>query len=48
MEDLKITTVEMHVGHPVRIITSGYPEIKGKTLLDKVSYAKENLDHVRK
>jgi len=49
MENIKITTVEMHTGgHPVRIITSGYPEIIGKTILDKQAYMAENLDHLRR
>lgn len=46
--DIKITTVEMHTaGHAVRIITSGYPPIKGDTILQKRKYVKENLDHLR-
>jgi len=48
-DEIKITTVEMHTaGEPVRIITSGYPEIKGDTILAKRRYVKENLDHLRK
>ena len=48
-ESLEISTVEMHTGgEPLRIITSGYPEIKGDTLLAKRKYVKENLDHIRK
>ncbi|KAK3733827.1 hypothetical protein QZH41_001446 [Actinostola sp. cb2023] len=48
-DDIKITTVEMHTaGQPLRIITSGYPEIKGDTILAKRRYVKENLDHLRK
>ena len=38
----------MHTGgEPVRIVTGGYPEIKGTTILEKRKYAKENLDHFR-
>lgn len=46
--DMSIKTTEMHTGgEPVRIIESGYPEIKGQTILDKRNYVKENLDHLR-
>jgi len=46
---LEVTTVEMHTGgEPVRIVTSGYPEIPGATLLEKRRYAREELDHLRK
>ncbi|KAK2565937.1 Trans-L-3-hydroxyproline dehydratase [Acropora cervicornis] len=51
MEDngLEISTVEMHTGgEPLRIIISGYPEIKGDTILAKRRYLRENLDHIRK
>ncbi|KAK2565938.1 Trans-L-3-hydroxyproline dehydratase [Acropora cervicornis] len=46
---LEISTVEMHTGgEPLRIIISGYPEIKGDTILAKRRYLRENLDHIRK
>ena len=49
MEKVKITTTEMHTGgEPLRIIESGYPPIKGKTILDKRRYIREHLDHLRK
>ena len=39
----------MHTGgEPVRIVESGYPPIRGATILDKRRYARENLDHLRK
>jgi len=45
---VKINTTDMHTGgEPLRIITSGYPEIKGKTVLEKRRYIRENLDHYR-
>ena len=48
-EDVKIQTVEMHTGgEPLRIITSGYPPVKGNTILAKRRYVRENLDHLRK
>lgn len=44
-----IKTVEMHTGgEPVRIVTHGYPDIPGQTILDKRNYARDNLDHLRK
>lgn len=43
-----IKTIDAHTeGEPLRIITEGYPEIKGKTILDKRQYLTENLDHLR-
>ena len=48
-KSFEITTVEMHTaGEPLRVITSGYPEIKGDTILAKRRYVTENLDHIRK
>ena len=44
-----IRVTDMHTGgDPVRIIASGYPDIIGKTLLDKRRYTQKNLDHLRK
>lgn len=46
---VEISTVEMHTGgEPLRIICSGYPEIKGDTILAKRRYVREHLDHIRK
>jgi len=43
-----ILTVDMHTtGEPTRIIYSGFPELKGSTLLQKRADAKANHDHVR-
>lgn len=45
----KITTVEMHTGgEPLRIVTSGFPDVVGKTLLDKRAYTRDNLDQYRR
>ena len=45
----EIRTCEMHTGgEPVRIVTSGYPEIPGATILEKRRYARERLDHLRR
>jgi len=44
-----IETVEMHTGgEPVRIVTSGYPRIEGRTILEKRRFARDRLDHLRK
>lgn len=44
-----ITSIDAHTaGMPIRIITSGFPPIYGKTMLDKKSYIEENYDYLRK
>lgn len=44
-----VKTVEMHTGgEPLRIIVSGMATIVGNTLLDKIQYVRENMDHIRK
>ena len=46
---LTITTVETHTaGEPLRIVTSGIPEIPGRSLLERRRYFMENLDHLRR
>jgi len=43
-----ITTIDAHTeGEPLRIISSGYPEILGGTILEKRQYLTKNLDHLR-
>ena len=45
---LKITTIDAHTaGEPFRIITSGYPDLPGDTILERRRYAREHLDHLR-
>ena len=45
----KISSMDMHTGgEPLRILTGGYPEIKGETILQKRKYFRENLDHIRR
>jgi len=45
---LKITTIDAHTGgEPLRVFISGYPEIKGDTILSRRRYMRENLDHIR-
>ena len=44
----RITTIDAHTaGEPLRIITSGLPEIPGDTILAKRRYAQSHLDHLR-
>jgi proline racemase len=44
-----IETVDMHTGgEPLRIVTAGWPDVAGATILDKRRYSRENLDHLRR
>ena len=44
----RITTIDAHTaGEPLRIITSGLPQLPGDTILAKRRFAQENLDHLR-
>lgn len=46
---VRLKTVEMHAGgEPLRVVVSGYPSLKGKTVLDKMTHAKKEQDHLRK
>lgn len=46
---LQITAVDAHTGgEPLRVITGGYPEIKGNTILERRAYLKTHLDPLRK
>jgi proline racemase len=45
----KLVVTDMHTGgEPLRIITSGYPELPNGTILEKRAYVRDNLDHLRK
>lgn len=45
---IKITTIDAHTGgEPLRIITGGFPELAGKTILERRQFAKENFDTLR-
>jgi trans-L-3-hydroxyproline dehydratase len=45
---LKISTIDAHTeGEPFRVITDGYPELPGESILARRRYALENLDHLR-
>jgi trans-L-3-hydroxyproline dehydratase len=45
---LKITTIDAHTaGEPFRVITGGYPDLPGDTILERRRYAREHFDHLR-
>ncbi len=45
---LKIKTIDLHTGgEPLRVYTSGLPEIKGSTILEKRKYFRDNYDYIR-
>jgi trans-L-3-hydroxyproline dehydratase len=45
---LKITTIDCHTeGEPLRVITGGFPELEGETILERRRYAANNHDHLR-
>lgn len=45
---LIIKTIDMHTGgEPLRVIISGFPELKGNSVLEYRRYIKENYDHLR-
>ncbi len=47
-EWLKISTTDLHTGgEPLRIVTHGFPDLPGETILVRRRYAMENLDHLR-
>jgi proline racemase len=44
-----LKVVDMHTGgEPLRIVTSGYPDLPKGTILEKRAYVRDNLDHLRK
>lgn len=44
----RITTVDAHTaGEPFRVVTGGYPDIPGATILERRRFAREHLDHLR-
>jgi len=45
---LRITTIDAHTaGEPLRVVTDGYPDLPGKTILEKRRYIQRELDHLR-
>lgn len=46
---MQLAYLDYHTcGEPVRIVTSGYPVLKGATILEKRRDARENHDHLRR
>ena len=44
-----LSVTDMHTGgEPVRIVTAGWPEVFGSTILEKRVFAREHHDHLRK
>ncbi len=44
-----ISVVDAHAaGEPLRIVTSGLPQIPGETILQKRQYFLQNMDHIRR
>lgn len=44
-----LTVTDMHTGgEPLRIVTGGYPPIPSGTILEKRTYVREHLDHLRR
>ncbi len=49
MSGVELHTTEMHTaGEPVRIVTGGYPDLPGATILAKRRYAREHHDDLRR
>jgi trans-L-3-hydroxyproline dehydratase len=45
---LKITSIDAHTeGEPFRVITGGFPDLPGRTILERRRYAKDRFDHLR-
>jgi trans-L-3-hydroxyproline dehydratase len=45
---LHITTIDAHTaGEPLRVITGGFPDLPGDTILEKRRHAREHLDRLR-
>jgi trans-L-3-hydroxyproline dehydratase len=45
----RITTVDVHVaGEPLRVITGGFPEPEGHSILEKREFCRQHLDHFRR
>ena len=44
----RIRTIDAHTGgEPFRVIVEGFPELKGKTILERRAYAQAHVDHLR-
>lgn len=44
-----LKTLDMHAaGEPLRIVTDGFPDLPGATILERRRYCREHFDHLRK
>ena len=44
-----LTVIDMHTGgEPLRIVTSGYPDLPKGTILEKRAHVRDHFDHLRK
>jgi len=45
---LKVTTIDAHIaGEPFRVITGGFPDLPGDTILARRRHMQNHLDHLR-
>ena len=45
----RIRTIDAHTaGEPLRIITAGWPELPGETILQRRAWARENCEPLRR
>jgi proline racemase len=48
-EWVRVATVDAHAaGEPLRIILSGFPEVKGKTVAERRKFCMQHYDHLRR
>src|SRR5687768_2120130 len=46
---IRIQTIEAHTaGEPLRLIVSGFPSVKGNTVLEQREYVRKKFDHLRR
>jgi proline racemase len=45
----RISTIDLHTaGEPFRVVTGGFPDVPGATILARRRHAREHLDHLRR
>jgi trans-L-3-hydroxyproline dehydratase len=45
----RLTTIDAHAaGEPLRVVTGGYPDLPGRTMLEKRQAARDRCDHLRR
>lgn len=46
---LRIETIDAHAGgQSLRLVLNGFPSMKGNTMLERLAYAREHFDHLRR